>query len=74
MPLKLHEQKNSLISTIEQRVSQPQLAREVYAYREKHTIVQKTVYFVGIKSRRAKSVLTTITIVVLKHLHLWTKY
>ena len=29
---------------------------------------------VGTKLRRAKSVLTTITIVVLEHLHLWTKY
>ena len=48
-------------------MSQPHLA-EVYESRDNHTIVQKTVYFVGIKLRRAKSVLTTITIVVLEHL------
>ena len=48
-------------------MSQPHLAREVYEYREYHAIVQK-IYFVGTKLRRAKSVLTTITIVVLEHL------
>ena len=47
-------------------MSQPYLAREVYESRENHAIVQKTVYFVGTKLRRAKSVLTTITIVVLE--------
>ena len=49
-------------------MSQPHLAREVYESRENHAIVQNTVYFVGTKLRRAKSVLTTITIVVLEHL------
>ena len=49
-------------------MSQPHLAREVYESRENHAIVQKTVYFVGTKLRRAKSVLITITIVVLEHL------
>ncbi len=49
-------------------MSQPHLARDVYESRENHTIVQKTVYFVGTKLRLAKSVLTTITIVVLEHL------
>ena len=49
-------------------VSQPHLARKVYESRESPTIVQKTVYFVGTKLRLAKSVLTTITIVVLEHL------
>ena len=49
-------------------MSQPHLARDVYASRENHTIVQKTVYFMGTKLRRAKSVLTLITIVVLEHL------
>ena len=42
-------------------MSQPHLARDVYASRENHTILQKTVYFVGTKLRRAKSVLTTIS-------------
>ena len=55
-------------------VATPSRMRSVYASRENHAIVQKTVYFVGTKLRRAKSVLTTITIVVLEHLHLWTKY
>ena len=49
-------------------MSQHHFAREVYEYRENHAIVHKTVYFVGTKLRRAKSVLTTITIVVLEHL------
>ena len=49
-------------------MSQPHLAREVYESRENHTIVQKTVYFVGTKLRRTKSVLTTINIVVLEYL------
>ena len=49
-------------------MSQPHLAREVYESRENYTIVQKTVYFVGTKLRRVKSVLTTITIDVLEHL------
>ena len=50
-------------------MSQPNLAREVYESLENNTIVKKKKFiFVGTTLRRAKSDLTTITIVVLEHL------
>ena len=72
MPLKLHEHFFLYKHNKTKCVATP--SRKRSASRDNHTIVQKTVYFVGTELRRAKSVLTTITIVVLEHLHLWTKY
>ncbi len=54
-------------------VATPSRKRSVRISREPYDST-KDCLFVGTKLRRAKSVLTTITIVVLEHLHLWTKY